>query len=130
MGYQESYMRMKDSKDFNKLIDVIKTNGKERFDMAEPVEIITLLKPIKGTLEYHCHPEESYSFEAGEKFVYVVGERSGQRSPFCFFEYCDKVPQSIKKGLEIYATECFPSDDIFENNKEAQMAVHEEFKWK
>lgn len=129
MGYQESYMRMKNSKDFDQLVKVIKDNGEECFDLAEPVEIITLLKPITGTLEMQCQPNIKYKFKAGEKFIYVVGERSGQRSPYSFFEYCNNRPQNILDDLEIYFTECFPSYEIFENNNVSEMALHEEFVW-
>ncbi len=119
MGYQESYMRMRNSKDFDSLVEVIKSNGGDCFDMSTPVSIITLLKPI--TTEYF--------FEPGEKFIYVVGDRSGQRSPKSFFEYCSKVPKHIINNLEIYFTEYFPSYDIFEHNEETQMALHEPFVW-
>jgi hypothetical protein len=129
MGYQESYIKMKDSKDFDRLIETIKSNGKDVFDMAVPVEIITLLKPIKGNLEQQCRPEKKYLFKPGEKFIYVIGERSGQRCSFDFFEYCNNVPQDILDNLEMYFTECFPSNDIFENNEETKIALHEEFSW-
>jgi hypothetical protein len=128
MGYQESYMRMKDSNDFNKLVEVIKKNGEDNFLLAYPVCIITLLKPIKGNLEMQCQIGE-YSFDSGEKFIYVVGERSGQRAAKFFFEDCKSVPKNIIDNLEIYFTECFPSYDIFENNDKTQTAIHEEFVW-
>lgn len=128
MGYQESYMRMKNLKDFGQLIKTIKDNGEDSFDLAFPVEIITLLKPITGTLDEQCQ-DGAYSFNPGEKFIYVVGERSGQRDPYSFLECCNNKPQNILDDLEIYFTECFPSYDIFENNDELQMALHEEFKW-
>jgi len=129
MGYQESYIKMKSSNDFEQLIKTIKNNGEEAFNMATPVEIITLLKPIKGNLAMQCKPNKKYSFRSGEKFIYVVGERSGQRSAERFFEYCKNVPESIINDLEIYFTECFPSYDIFENNDKTQMALHDEFLW-
>lgn len=129
MGYQESYMRMRYSKDFDQLVKIIKENGEESFDLAMPVEIITLLKPITGTLDMQCQPDKKYKFNSGEKFIYVVGERSGQRNSYSFFEYCNNRPQNILDDLEIYFTECFPSDDIFENNSKTKMALHEEFVW-
>lgn len=133
MGYQESYIRMKDSKDFELLVNTIKQNGKDAFDVTIPVEIITLLKPIEGNLFAQCQPEQKYLFNIGEKFIYVVGERSGQRNSYSFFEPCINVSHNLYEeyeDLEIYFTECFPSYDIFENNNGTKMAVHEEFKWK
>jgi hypothetical protein len=127
MGYQESYMRMKNNKDFNKLVECIKEYGKDKFDCAAPVEIITLLKPIKGDLSFQCRPDESYKFKTGEKFIYVVGERYNQRNPYKFFENCENPSEDILNDIEIYFTECFPSDDIFENNETTKMAKHKSF---
>lgn len=126
MGYQESYVRMKNKKDFNKLVNIFRKVGKDFYEEngAKPVEIITLKKPIKGNLEYMCHPEKTYKFNAGEKFVYVAGERFLQRNSYNLFN------EKIIEGVEIYFTECFPSDDIFKNNDKIDMAIHEEFKWK
>lgn len=68
MGYQESYFKMDNSKNFDKLVKVIQDNGKEAFDMTIPVEIITLQKSITT---------EGGRFKKGEKFIYVIGERHG-----------------------------------------------------
>lgn len=127
MGYQESYVRMKNSSDFELLVKVIQQNKKKSFLLAEPVKIITLLKPISGNLGMQCKPEIDYSFEANEKFIYVTGERSGQRNAHSFFEACQNIPCSILNNLEIYFTECFPSQEIFEKN--TKMAIHETFIW-
>lgn len=129
MGYQESYIRMKDSKDFEKLVGIIRKNGKEKFESTIPTRIITLLKPIKVNLSYMCQPKVNIEFKAGEKFIYVVGERYGQSCSQYFFEDCTKVDANIIDNLEIYFTECFPSYDIFENNHKNKMAIHEEFTW-
>lgn len=125
MGYQESYVRMKKREDFDKLVEAFRAVGKQFYEeyCTEPVRIITLKKPIEGTLDMMCMPEETYRFEPGEKFVYVVGERHLQRSPYLLMNN-DKADD-----VEIYFTECFPSDDIFENNDTADMAIHEEFVW-
>lgn len=120
MGYQESYVKMEDKSNFGELIKIIQDNGENAFDMSPPVEIITLLKSINT---------EQGRFKKGERFVYVIGERSGQRNSFAFFEYCKDVPKEIIDGLEIYFTEYFPSDDIFENNDKTKIALHEEFVW-
>lgn len=126
MGYQESYLRMKKSEDFDSLVDAIEKSGKESFHIAEPVEKITLLQPIKGDLSMQCKPEKQYSFDKGEKFVYVSGDRGSQRSPEGFFGQNpnQKVPRKMIDELEIYFTECFPSEDIFTNSK---VAKHEQF---
>lgn len=129
MGYQESYIKMKDSKDFERLVEVIRRSGKKKFEWTTPVRIITLLKPIKVNLWFMGYPKVNVKFEKGEKFIYVVGERHGQRCPSYFFEYCKNVDRNIIDNLEIYFTECFPSHDIFENNHKTNMAIHEEFTW-
>lgn len=132
MGYQESYVRMKDSKDFDKLVELIRKCGKDDFMMATPVEIITLLKPIQGDLSEQCSPNEKFSFDKGEKFIYVVGERSHQSRSYDFFSLCGchkctPIDDYFFENLEIYFTECFPSYDIFENNDTTHMATHEKF---
>jgi hypothetical protein len=120
MGYQESYIKMTNKKDFDQLVNVIKTNGKEAFDMNPPVEIITLQK----TIDTECG-----RFKKGEKFIYVVGERHGQRNSLNFFEYCKDVPKEIVNNLNMFFTEYFPSEDIFENNETTKLALHEPFLW-
>jgi hypothetical protein len=139
MGYQESYVRMKNREDFNRLIEAFKTIGEENYNLfgGGPVEIVTLKKPIEGNLAYMCEPKINYKFEPGEKFVYFTGERFLQRSVHNMFvqiveeRYLTPKPsqivdKSVIKNVEIYATECFPSDEIF-NNEDA--AEHEEFEW-
>jgi len=126
MGHQESYLRMKKSEDFDLLVKTIQDYGKDSFYIAEPVEVITLNNPIKGSLQQMCHPEIPYSFNQGEKFVYVTGDRGSQRSPHLFFESCKNVPDKVQSNVEIYFTECFPSQKIF---GESGFATHEEFEW-
>ena len=125
MGYQESYVRMKNKNDFNNLVEVIRRVGKDYYDEggAYPVEIITLKQSIKGDLRFMCKPNEKYTFEKEEKFIYFVGERTLQRSVYNLLN-----KKSIP-GVEIYATECFPSDEIFKKNEENKYATHEEFTW-
>jgi len=128
MGYQESYVTINGEVD--ELITIIKKLGKSHFEftMAEPVCIITLKQPISGNLDMMCHPEKKYKFNKGDKFVYFVGERSGQRSVGSMFgengiENCGRK----KKDIEIYFTECLSSDRIF---TEEGFALVEEFIWK
>lgn len=124
MGYQESYVRMKNKDDFSKLIDVIRKIGKNYYEEsgAYPVEIITLKKSIQGNLECMCEPNKEYKFNNGEKFVYFVGERYLQRNSN------NLLKNKMIDGVEIYFTECFPSDKIFDE-KENEYAIHEEFIW-
>jgi hypothetical protein len=125
MGYQESYVRMKDRDKFNALVNLIRQIGQEYYEEngVEPVEIITLNKSIKGDLSYMCKPYEKYSFPVGEKFIYFVGERYLQRS-------VGRLLNDINiEGIEIYFTECFPSDKIFEGNEGNKYATHQEFTW-
>lgn len=116
---------MRESKDFNNLLAVIRKQGEARFEEATPVVVITLNKPIRGNLLYQCDPSE-YHFKAGEQFIYISGERSGQRSAWDFFEKCEGIDDLYLEDLEIYFAECFPVEEIFENPK---YATHEDFPW-
>lgn len=87
MGHQESFIRMRESKDFSNLLATIRMQGEARFEEATPVEIITLSKSIKGNLMYQCDPSQ-YHFKAGERFIYISGERSGQHCAEDFFKGC------------------------------------------
>ena len=113
MGYQESYVTIKGNVD--ELISIIKKLGKNHFEytMAEPVSIITLQKDIKG----------EYKYNKGSKFIYFVGERSGQRNTNAMF---GKLPDELSNSISIIFTEYFPSDRIF---GEEGFAIHEEFVW-
>ena len=119
MGYQESYVTINENID--ELISIIKKLGKSHFEyvMAEPVCIITLNKYISGDCSMMCRPEQKYNISKGDKFIYFVGERSGQRSVSSLFG-------KHNNKIEIYFTECFPSDRIF---KEEGFATIEEFVW-
>lgn len=125
MGHQESFIRMRESKDFNGLLQCIRKQGEARFEEATPVEIITLNKSIKGNLLYQCDPSQ-YHFKAGERFIYISGERSGQHSAEDFFKGCKGIDNQYLEDLEIYFAECFPVEEIFENPK---YATHEDFTW-
>lgn len=124
MGYQESYVRVKNSEKFEELISLTKIMGRDFFHniiYAKPYEIITLTKPIQGNLDFMCHPEIEYNFDVGERFLYFCGERSGQRNATCMYD------SYAPKDLEIYFTESFPSDKIFDKN--SGYAKHEKFSW-
>lgn len=125
MGHQESFIRMRESKDFSDLLAAIRMQGEARFEVATPVEIITLKQPIKGNLLYQCDLSE-YHFKAGEQFAYISGERSGQRSAWDFFENCEGIDDKYLEDLKIYFAECFPVEEIFEN---PEYATHEDFTW-
>ena len=113
MGYQESYVTINGNID--ELISIIQKLGKNHFDytMAEPVSIITLNKDIKG----------EYKYSKGDKFIYFVGERSGQRNINAMF---GKLYNGLSNNISIIFTEYFPRDRIF---TEEGFAVHEEFVW-
>jgi len=113
MGYQESYITINGN--VEKLISIIKKLGKNHFEftMAEPVSIITLQKDIKG----------EYKYNKGSKFIYFVGERSGQRNINAMFGI---LSNELSNNISIIFTEYFPSDRIF---TEEGFAVHEEFVW-
>ena len=116
---------MKDSKDFIALVATIVKQGEACFGEATPVRIITLNKPIKGNLMYQCDPSK-YHFNVGERFIYISGERSGQRSAEDFFEDCEDIEDLYLEDLEIYLEGCFPTKKIFDNPKYAE---HEDFTW-
>jgi len=138
MGYQESYVTINGNVD--ELISIIQKLGKNHFDYRNisPVDIITLQQDISGDCNTMCKPEQKYKFNKGDKFVYVAGEKSGQRSARDMFGDCNKCKldgfcklDNIIFGckiddIEIYFTECFPSDRIF---TEEGFALHEEFVW-
>jgi len=113
MGYQESYVTINGN--IEELIPIIKTLGKDHFEftMAYPVSIITLQKDIKGKLK----------FKKGDKFIYFVGERSGQRNVNAMF---GKLPDELSNNINIIFTENLPSDRIF---NEEEFAIHDEFVW-
>ncbi|OWZ84383.1 hypothetical protein [Natranaerobius trueperi] len=128
MGYQETYVKMKKSEDFNKLLKVIKKNGKNSFKTAEPVRIITIKEGFAGRQfiqRYGELSEKYFCFDKGEKFLYVVGERGSQICSDRFFEYCEDVPEDILKNIEFYFTENFPSTKIFYEG----WGEHENFTW-
>lgn len=120
MGYQESYVKMKNNEDFDKLLIVLKELGKDFFisNGVEPVRVITLKKPLNINVN-----DEIYNFQKGEKFIYIIGERFSQKNSV------NLLNGNLKEDIEIYFTEYFPSKDIFENNGNNDFAIHEEFKW-
>jgi len=127
MGYQESYITINGNVD--ELISIIQKLGKNHFDYRNimPVDIITLQQDISGDCDMMCRPEQKYKYNKGDKFIYVIGERSGQRSVSSMFgEYGIENCGRNKNDIEIYFTECFPSDRIF---REEGFATHEEFVW-
>jgi hypothetical protein len=133
MGYQESYVTTKNKKDFEKLVDYFKKNKLwlNNDDSISLVEIITLNKEIKGDYYYMCHPETTYKFCKGTKFLYFVGERYAQRSYFDLFDLENIEPsdEDMKwiKDVKIIFTECFPSEEIFGEHGHEVIATHEEF---
>lgn len=125
MGHQESFIKIRDINKFDDLVNLIREIGKDYYEenMAEPVEIITLNKAIKGDLGFMCRPYEKYSFPKGERFIYFAGDRYLQRS-------VERLLNEIYiEGVEIYFCECFPLDKIFDENVEEKYATHEEFIW-
>ena len=120
MGYQESYVRTKNKESFNSLVNAFKNLGKDFFERngVEPVSIITLKEPINVELK-----DKICRFEEGEKFVYIVGERFPQKSANNLFD------GTFNEDVEIHFTEYFPSEDIFENDGDNNIAIHEEFLW-
>lgn len=128
MGYQESYVT---ERKFERLVRSIQELGESFFDdrLIEPVRIITLKRDIIADLSLKCE-EGTEWFKAGEKFVYVVGERSGQRSLVGMFG------AEARNSMRSYPEECFPSEEIFkgvskiEDSKlENEYAIHEKFPW-
>lgn len=126
MGHQESYIRMEDSKDFDMLVKTIQDNGIEKFVFAEPVMTITLLKTVPLDLSV-WGDKSKRKFNAGEKFIYVVGERQGQRGVKAFFENCKDVPNKIIEEAEIIFEEYLPTDKILD--KMSGFAKIEPFVW-
>ena len=113
MGYQESYVTSGKMENFQKIIDRFRAIGKARLSndiFIDPVLIITLKKQLPGT-----------NFEVGHKFVYVVGERSGQRDIVEMFD------NQFPTDAFIIFTEEMPSESIFDDN--SGWASKEPFDW-
>lgn len=70
-----------------------------------------------------CKPNEKYKFETGEQFIYFTGERYLQRKSRYLLN------KNIIEGVEIYFSECFPSEQIFEGNEGNKYAIHDKFTW-
>ena len=117
MGYQESYVTINGK--IEELITLINKLGKEHFEyvMAYPVSIITLQKDIEDELK-------QLKFSKGSKFIYFVGERSGQRNINAMF---GKLKDELSNNISIIFTEHMPSNRIF---TEPDFATHDEFVWK
>ena len=123
MGYQESYVTMNGEVD--ELISIIKKLGKSHFEyvMAEPVCIVILQQSISGDCDMMCRPEQKYKYNKGDKFVYFVGERSGQRSVRDMFGI---LTDELSNNISIIFTEGKHSVRIF---SETGFALVEEFIW-
>lgn len=95
MGRQATFIRVKEKKNFNKLVTLMNLLGEEFFEKKCicPVWIITLKRSIKVN---------SKSFYSGEKFIAIQGQRASQVSPARMFG------QYAPDGLEIYTLESFP----------------------
>ena len=67
VGYQESYLFPTNKKNFNKLVNVIKSRGYDYYDefWAYPVEIIEFI-------------QDHLPFKKGDKAIYLSGERYPQ----------------------------------------------------
>jgi len=113
MGYQESYVTINGN--IEELIPIIKSLGESHFyyTMAYPRAFITLKKNIKG----------EYKFSKGDKFIYFVGERSGQRNVTAMF---GKLPDELSNSIKIIYEENLPSDRIF---NESGFALVDDFVW-
>jgi hypothetical protein len=114
MGYQESYVTTEDPQKFDALIEQVRAKGLGYWDGAlflRPVEIIELKKPIDAGHR---------KFPAGMRFIYVVGDRTYQRTSEVF--------EAKSTGdVEVIFTELMPSKDIFD--KQLGLAKHEPFPW-
>jgi hypothetical protein len=135
MGYQESYVTTKKASDFNKMVDYFKKTKlwSDPHDNVNLVSIITLDEEITGDYFYMCHPDITYKFSKGSKFLYFVGERYEQKCFIDLFDLDNRIATASEmkwiKDVQIIFTECFPSESIFGENGKKKIATHEEFKF-
>ena len=133
MGYQESYIITEKEGDFAKLCDYFKLHElwSSPTGQIQLVETITLLQPISGNYEYMGHPDKSYRFPAGARFLYIVGERSSQSNIYNLLNLGEIRPPENEinwiKNVQIIFTEVFPGEAIFGENNLNPIAKHEAF---
>lgn len=118
MGHQESFLHCAD---FDYLVEKVQGLGKQWFDerWVNVVEIVTLDKDLKFSLEQMCHPEIKRSYPKGTKFLWITGDRGYQRSLYNndlndHGLFGDKYDDKI---IERYFIECM-SDKLFGENNE------------
>lgn len=130
MGYQESYLTTKKQKDFNGLVNYIKSIGDDFYSSygASPVSIIT----FKDNTSMHPKLKKGY------KAIYFTGERYPQSNKARILGYMsdDEDYNSEERKLkmwdwlskvEVIFTEEVNPDCIWGENGVEKTAVHEEF---
>jgi hypothetical protein len=114
MGYQESFVWCDD---FDWLINKVNELGENWFEerFVDVVEVVTLRDGLKFNLEQMCKPKINKEFQAGTKFLWIVGDRSYQR---CIIGENGLLGKNIPKDkkIELYFIECI-SDKLFTDDK-------------
>jgi len=126
MGYQETYLRVKNAKFFDAIVSAINSTGEEYYDDRgfSPVVIFTFIKDHKP-------------FKKGEKAIYFVGDRGCQRCPGDLIgsEYPTLRSDDTVNLLpdddicEAIFTEEVNSKGIFEDSGKVTDVIVEEFKF-
>jgi hypothetical protein len=132
MGYQESYVTTKKKKDFEGLVNYIKSIGNDFYEGygAYPVEIITFADNSS------MHPK----LKKGSKAIYFTGERYPQSNKARILGYMaddddyNSEEQKLKMWewldkIEIIFTEEVNADAIWGENGTERTAIHEKFKF-
>lgn len=132
MGYQESYLTTKKQKDFEGLVNYIKSIGNDFYERycANPVEIITF------TDNSSMHKKLKKGYNA----IYFTGERYPQSNKARILGYMaddddyNSEEQKLKMWewldkIEIIFTEEVNPNAIWGENGVYRTAIHDEFKF-
>lgn len=131
MGYQESFIYVKDDKNFDRLVELVRKQAAtwENWRDIEAVEILELNKNITISLEEMCMPDRRKMFKKGKKFILVVGERSGQRSIYRMFGNAFvRGSKDFIPDVDIIFAECFADTGIFEKRQDIATITPFDFK--
>lgn len=133
MGYQESYVTVKDQSKFKLLVELVKQLDNTDFfedRLVSPTSIITLKKDIEGQEPLDIGYEEllqrmregknyqkKFKYSAGTKFIYFSGDRTYQRSTKKLFG------KHLIAGTKVHYTEDFPKEVLKVDKKKMKKPV-------
>ena len=112
MGYQESLIKVNNSKDFNEAVKYIQSN-KEDLEIkgVYPATVVELKKDLSISADYMLEPGTKVNFKEGEKLICITGDRYHQNCVGIFENDWD-----LLTGTGVYFIECFPCDELFKKD--------------